>query len=58
MFQVRSEHLCIFTTVQSEIQAEELVLHSGDLFPKHHKYTMKGLQCTAELSYNFTEGTK
>lgn len=58
MFQVLSEHLCIFAIVQSEIQAEELVLHFGDLFPKHHKYTMKCLQCTAELSYNFTEGTK
>ena len=33
MFQVLSNHLCAFPTAQSEIQAEELVLHFGDLFP-------------------------
>jgi len=32
MFQVLSDHLCAFPTAQSEIQAEELVLHFGDFF--------------------------
>ena len=33
MFQVLSDYLCAFPTAQSETQAEELVLHFGDLFP-------------------------
>jgi len=33
MFQVLSDHHCAFPTAESEIQADELVLHIGDLFP-------------------------